>query len=55
MELGNGDIIQFGKYPILYTFFSDTKLAYAKSKPTLPIKDVKISVLDYVNQKSKEI
>ena len=30
MEINDGDIIQFGKYPILYTFYTDTRKAYQK-------------------------
>lgn len=57
MELASGDVIQFGKYPILYTFYPETKLAYLKNqqKAPTPVKDVKISVLDYVNKKSREL
>ncbi|CAD8068157.1 unnamed protein product [Paramecium primaurelia] len=53
-EIFSGDIIQFGKYPILYTFYSDTKMAYKQKKPNQPVKDMKISVVDFVKQKNLE-
>ncbi|CAD8165571.1 unnamed protein product [Paramecium octaurelia] len=53
-EIFSGDIIQFGKYPILYTFYSDTKMAYKQKKPNQPVKDMKISVVDFVKQKNQE-